>query len=347
MDSLTQIVLGASVGELILGKQVGRRAALWGGMIGTLPDLDVVSRVFTGELEYLVAHRGVTHSLLFCVVAAPIMGWLIHRLYRERWATTRGWTWLAFWCLLTHTLLDCFTSWGTQLFYPISDYRVAWSTISVIDPLYTIPFMGCLIVALSLKNENGWRRFWNKAGLVISSCYLLLTITNKFVVNAVMANELHRQGKSVMAYETYPSMFNNALWYGVAREPSGINIGYYSLFNTDNQVSFTYMPVRYRLSSEEENSYVGDRMKWLSKGYFRVEERGGKKYWQDLRFGLKDFWEESPIPEVPLFEYEMIYKGDSLVDIHQISPNMNELGGVSFSKLWDRMLHNPTRQSQP
>ena len=43
MDSLTQIVLGASVGEAALGRKVGNRAMVWGAIAGTIPDLDVIS----------------------------------------------------------------------------------------------------------------------------------------------------------------------------------------------------------------------------------------------------------------------------------------------------------------
>ncbi|MEM7658638.1 MAG: metal-dependent hydrolase, partial [Bacteroidota bacterium] len=112
MDSLTQIVLGASVGEAVLGKKVGNKAALWGAICGTIPDLDVLANPFVSELDALVSHRGVTHSLLFCIVMAPIMGQLIHRIHRQERAGPGNWAKLAFWALLTHPLLDCFTTWG-------------------------------------------------------------------------------------------------------------------------------------------------------------------------------------------------------------------------------------------
>ena len=51
MDSLTQIVLGASVGELVLGKKIGNKSILWGAIAGTIPDLDVLLRYFTDEIS--------------------------------------------------------------------------------------------------------------------------------------------------------------------------------------------------------------------------------------------------------------------------------------------------------
>lgn len=72
MDSLTQIVLGAAVGEAVLGKKIGNKAMLYGAIAGTIPDLDVISSFFTDTVTALEIHRGFTHSILFSVIFAPI-----------------------------------------------------------------------------------------------------------------------------------------------------------------------------------------------------------------------------------------------------------------------------------
>ena len=76
MDSLTQIVLGASVGEAILGKKIGNKAMLWGAIAGTIPDLDVLLRYFTDEISSTQMHRGFSHSIVFAVLIAPLLGWI-------------------------------------------------------------------------------------------------------------------------------------------------------------------------------------------------------------------------------------------------------------------------------
>jgi len=81
MDSLTQIALGAAVGEATLGKKIGNRALLWGAVGGTIPDLDVLSNLFLNDIEALAFHRGITHSLTFAVVLPFLLGFLVHRLY--------------------------------------------------------------------------------------------------------------------------------------------------------------------------------------------------------------------------------------------------------------------------
>src|SRR5690606_27030669 len=131
MDSLTQIVLGAAVGEAVLGKKVGNKAILYGAIAGTIPDLDILSGYFTDTLTAIEWHRGFSHSIFFSVLFAPVFGWLIHKLERKQAATWRDWSLLMFWGLVTDPILDAFTTWGTQLFWP-SQIKLTLQSIFVI-----------------------------------------------------------------------------------------------------------------------------------------------------------------------------------------------------------------------
>ena len=73
MDSLSQIVLGAAVGEAALGKRLGNRAMVWGAVAGTLPDMDVLGQYFLNELDNLAFHRGISHSILASVLGAVVL----------------------------------------------------------------------------------------------------------------------------------------------------------------------------------------------------------------------------------------------------------------------------------
>ncbi len=151
MDSLTQIVLGAAVGEAVLGKKVGNKAMLYGAIAGTIPDFDTFASHFTDTVTALEIHRGFTHSIVFSLVFAPVFGWLVSRW--EKTASWKNWSWLFFWGFLTHPLLDAHTTWGTQLFWPL-DLRLAYKNIFVIDPLYTLPFLIFLILAMRLPKAS-------------------------------------------------------------------------------------------------------------------------------------------------------------------------------------------------
>ena len=83
MDSLTQIVLGGAVGEAVLGKKIGNRAILWGAVAGTIPDLDILYNRFTDEITAVELHRGFSHSIIFCILLAPILGWLVQKIHKN------------------------------------------------------------------------------------------------------------------------------------------------------------------------------------------------------------------------------------------------------------------------
>ena len=137
MDSFTQIVLGAAVGEAVLGKKIGNRAPLYGAVAGTIPDLDVL---FTGFMDYssaLLFHRGISHSILFALLVAIFLSQLLTCF--EQYKNLKDWFWLFFLAFTTHALLDAQTTWGVQLFWPLKA-RFALDNIFIIDPFYTLPF---------------------------------------------------------------------------------------------------------------------------------------------------------------------------------------------------------------
>ena len=70
MDSVTHIVLGACIGELILDKQAGRKAILWGALAQSIPDVDFIAGMWMPVSTELLAHRGITHSFLFAFLVA-------------------------------------------------------------------------------------------------------------------------------------------------------------------------------------------------------------------------------------------------------------------------------------
>jgi inner membrane protein len=94
LDSLTQIILGSAVAEASLGKKVGNRAMVWGAIAGTIPDLDVISNGFMSPIDSLAFHRGLTHSFLFEIIMAIILGWTVYKIYQwqnHKWLGIIGW----------------------------------------------------------------------------------------------------------------------------------------------------------------------------------------------------------------------------------------------------------------
>ena len=206
MDSLTQIVLGASVAEATLGKKIGNKAIILGAIAGTLPDLDIITRFFVDDLTASVMHRGFSHSLIFPFIAAPILAWILNKIY-SKYQNVSYFDWLKmfFLAIITHPLLDAQTTWGTQLFWPF-EWRIAIENIFIIDPVYTLPFLTLLMLTAFQNRLSRKRKLYNSLGLIISSTYLLATLAFKGIAHYKVAEALEKNNivyKDINTRATY------------------------------------------------------------------------------------------------------------------------------------------------
>lgn len=108
-------------------------------------DLETLIQSSKDPLLFLEYHRQFRHALLFIPIGALICALLLFPIIKNL-----SFKQIYFFCFLgyaTHGLLDACTSYGTQLFWPISDMRFAWHSISIVDPLLTLPMVALIIIA--------------------------------------------------------------------------------------------------------------------------------------------------------------------------------------------------------
>lgn len=333
MDSLTQIVLGAAVGEATLGKKIGNKALLWGAIGGTIPDLDVfVGRMFDTVTE-LDIHRGFSHSIVFSLLLSPILGYLVSKLYSSKEADWKGWSLLFFWSLFTHPLLDSFTTWGTQLFWPF-DYRVAIHSIFVIDPIYTLPFLISTIAVLFYKRESQIRRRWNRFGILFSTAYLGITLLIKTHVNGEITDSLRRQNVDYERFETRPSPLNTILWTANIETKDAFLISYYSLFDTQPEILFKKIDKSLHLAESIKETYNFTRLEYLTKGYYAMSVSGDTLLMNDLRFGQLIGWDESDDDFV--FTYQFLPQSNNNWVVER-RPNDMTKAKEALGDLWTRI----------
>jgi len=337
MDSLTQIVLGAACGEAVLGKKIGNKALLFGAIGGTIPDLDVMvgSLLHGNEIDAMLFHRGFMHSILFSVVAAFLLGWLVHKLYNsgKRLGTTtqKDWIWLWFLSLFTHPILDCFTPYGTQLFAPFSNYRVAFNNIAVADPIYTLPFLLCTIILMCFKRTSIKRALWLKLGVGFSSMYMVFTLANKLYIDTVFKKSLKESGIVATRFSTQPAIFNNILWYGIAETDSTYVVSDYSLFDNKNQfLNFRKVPRKRDLKPSEFKDV--ERLSWFSNQYYSIYKINENEYqYNDLRYPLLDI----DNPNSSVFSFTL-YKEKDRLNMKPFTPKFDSLEDV-IAALWKRI----------
>jgi inner membrane protein len=332
MDSLTQIVLGITTAEWVAGKKLQNKTFLYGAILGTIPDLDIVVGKFMSDVDGVAIHRGLSHSLLFFVFLAPILGWIIAKVEKSK-ISFKSASLLAFWCLVTHVLLDLFTSWGTQILWPL-DHRFALKTIFVIDPLYTIPLFISLIFVWRNK-EFLVRRKYLIRGLVISSSYLLLTCVLKLFAVNKFEKALQNQKLNYQELIIKPTAFNCILWNANIATSKGYYLADYSLFDSQ-PIQFTFYPKNLKLEEKLVNSYDFQQLIKISEGWYLVSTQNNRLLFNDLRFGLLNDNPENP---QFAFSYQMIPMSDGIYWAEEV-PKAKRDGKALLKKIFKRLKGN-------
>ena len=286
MDSLTHFALGACLGATTLGRRASlRQVAIAGGILANLPDLDVFWP-FDDPVDSFVLHRAATHSLIMQAAAVPMIGEILRRmipgLKDARWACYAA-VWL---CLASHSLLDYFTIYGTQLFWPLSREALALGNIFVIDPLYTLPLLAPLIWALW---SGKWSRRFAKslaAGLVLSSAYMGWTAIGQAWAQSRAVKALAASGIAARQILAAPTPLNSLLWRVIALDgPRYYNV-YVPVLGGDASITVYAHRREPALGDCLAGSAPLRALQQFSHGFYRLDIENGQLVWSDLRMGL-------------------------------------------------------------
>jgi inner membrane protein len=287
LDTLTHIAIGSAIGIATMDARVPRwRAALWGSVCATLPDLDVF--IQRGDpIRDMTLHRGHSHSLLWLTLLAPLLAWAISRLHREPALYQRWWL-LVFLALIFHPLLDVLTVYGTQLFLPFSGHPYGVGNIFIIDPLFTLPVMIGALVALFWRSPRALR--WNSVGIALSAAYLAWTFGAQQHVTGIARQAIAKQGIDAQLVEVDPTPLNSVLWRVTAMTPTSYVEGYYSLFDSSRDIVFREHPRGEALYERLRSDWNVARMAWFTHGFFKMEEKNGAVLITDLRLGMEPYY---------------------------------------------------------
>lgn len=337
----------------MLGKRLGNRGQLIGAIGGTIPDLDIfLNPLFSDEITKLQIHRGYSHSMFVHLILALPFAWLCFKFIRERKKklhvssmdeeltfpssvqkiSFRHWylTWYLF--FLTHTLLDCCTTYGTQLLLPFTNFLIGFNNIAVVDPFWTIPFMLILIVCLFMRRNNPGRIKWAWAAITYSLLYMGFTLVNKYTVHQHFAAELERQHIQTDNLYTSPSMFNNILWSGIATTPDSIYLSEYSLLQDRKEVKWT----AYARNLEILRNHPAQReikvLEWFGQGKHFVREVDGEIHFFLAKWGRPD-WTKQELHEQFVFYWKIVNREGVWV----AEPVELEFGKEEFSKAWNAL----------
>ncbi|WP_304640538.1 metal-dependent hydrolase [Pseudomonas sp.] len=287
MDSVTQAVLGATVQGAILGRWQGRKALVYGAILGTLPDLDVVLD-FGDAVANMTQHRGFSHSLFVLIPLAAMMTWVIRR-YRPHpdYTSLRLFTCIAL-VLVTHVLLDVFTTYGTQIFWPLPVTPAAISSIFIIDPLYTLPLLIATIVGLIIGLGRRGMRLQYLA-LIVSTAYLASTLAGKSMADQKLEQALAQAGIQAEITFSAPTPFNTVLWRVVAVAGDHYYEGLVSWVDSEPpelvQLPRNASVARPALADSPQH----ERLRWFTRDILRYDLIDDQWVVTDLRLGMPGY----------------------------------------------------------
>ena len=181
MDPLSQGTVGAAFAQSIANKNNIIKIGIIGFLAGLAPDLDVLIRSENDPILFLEYHRQFSHSLFFIPFGSLIVALLIFPLFKKSMGFKTIYM-ASFLGYATHGLLDACTSYGTLLFWPFSNERITWNNISIIDPLFTIPVL--ILIGIAIKTRKrifsffaiGWIIFYLSLGFIQYDRALLAAI---------------------------------------------------------------------------------------------------------------------------------------------------------------------------
>ena len=296
MDSITQAALGATVAYAVTGRQLGRKSLLIGATLGTLPDLDVLFP-YEDAIDSFTYHRSWSHSYLVLTLITPIISFLFYRGIPKSWVSIpslvshKKFMLMVWLCLITHVMLDGFTVYGTQVWWPLPVDPVAIGSIFIIDPTFTLPLLLAIVYTvhrLRTGKETISRPSHSNAcriALLISVSYLALTVFIQTKVESVARSQLQASYDSdaLIALPTPGGI----LWRVIARKDDTYLEGFYSLLKQDRPIAFESFNINEQLLAAVADNRSIKRIKWFTYGFYNVSEEDGFFIVSDLRMGIE------------------------------------------------------------
>jgi len=271
MDPLSQATLGAAAAQSAITKSDLTRIGLVGALAGMAPDLDVLIQSSTDPLLQLEYHRQFTHSLIFIPVGAllcAIAFWPFmrrHMSFKAIWLTALA-------GYATHALLDACTTYGTLLLWPFSDARIAWNTISVVDPVFTLPLLGFVIAAGVKKSQ-----FIGRLGMAWVAFYLSIGVIQEERAMAAGEALAADRGHAPAVVSAKPSFGNLLLWKTVYKYDDHFWVdavragGDVTIIEGDHVARLNLQSSFPWLDTDSQQARDVERFRWFSNDYLAID----------------------------------------------------------------------------
>ena len=336
MDSLTHIVVGAAIGDTLLGKKIGRKAAWIGAFAKTFPDFDLFYTGLSDQRMYVCCHRGHTHSLFWEGLYAFPLAYLFFVLFKKN-IPFKSWLILFLTCLWGHSLLDTCTAYGTRLLLPFTNEAFAWNNLSIVDLSFTLPMLIMVVVALFYANVGKGRSQWMIGSLIYFLVYIGGSFVNKAFANSRFNQSLEAHHIPHHSTMSNPTMLNNLMWYGIAVDDSTLNIGELTLLNNQQEIVWHAYKRQTHLLKQFPDKQDTELLEWFGNDFTITRQKSDTLQVYCVKFGRGNLM-ESELEKTFVFHYLLYKDGNKWV----MSTKEPKIGKDEFflalSDLWDRIL---------
>ena len=284
MDPVSQGTVGAAFAQSSANKSNIVKVGFIGFLAGLAPDLDILIRSESDPILFLEYHRQFTHSLFFIPFGSLIVSLLIFPFVNGSMTIKTVYI-ASFLGYATHGLLDACTSYGTLLFWPFSDERVTWNNISIVDPIFTIPILILLGIAIKTKKRIfsffaiGWVIFYLSLGFfqyerTLSAAFKLAD----------------SRGHNPERMTLKPSFGNLILWKSIYQHEDTFYVDAIRSVQSitwclgDSIRIFDYENHLPNLDKESQQSKDIERFRWFSQNYLGYDKE--KSLITDIRYSM-------------------------------------------------------------
>ncbi len=335
MDSLSHIVIGAAIGETLLGKKIGRWGMLLGAIAKSLPDFDLFYTGLTDPRAYICEHRAHTHSLFIEALYALPIAWLLVKLFKQKVSFQRMLVFMLA-CLWGHSLLDWCTNFGTQLLLPFTNENYSLNNLAIIDLLFTLPMLTLVLIAVFIGKNAARRNKLAQAALMYCFVYLGFTFFNKFRAEQIVQKSIQNNNIPASIHITNPTMLNNILWYAVGSNDSTVFIGEFSLLYSQNPITWHSYPRNQQLMQQCKSKKDVAILRWFGDPYTIAQTNGDTLKIYAVKFGRTNM-QETELQKTFVFHYKLYQNNGAemmgMEEANEKNTNLKE----GFVDLWERI----------
>ncbi len=260
-----------------------------GALAQSIPDIDFLAFFWLSQTDNLLAHRGITHSIIFGIAVTAALSTATRKIFHKRKFTWRQGLLLFGVNIFCHLFIDAFNAYGVGWFEPFTHDRFSFHILFVADPLFSIwPFLGMLVILVFYRRIEVKRWAW-KLGLGLSVLYLFYAVYNKFSVESEVRRQLKVRGMAYQSAYATPSPFNSWLWFVVIKDETGFYTGYRSVFDK-KFIDLSYAPQNSYLLKEVKDTADVNNLLRFAQGDYTVEKIHDTLMFSILRFGKIAGW---------------------------------------------------------